>query len=202
MVPTPSEVFAVTRRVVAAFDAAGIRYFLGGSVASALYGEARSTRDVDFVAAMLPSHVEPFVAALGTDFYADANAIQTAVATRRSFNLIHLDTMVKADIFVFKAEPFGRSQFARRVGKQLSPDDSTSIYVASPEDTVLAKLQWYRDGGGVSDRQWNDVLGVLKVQGPTLDRGYLVEWARELGVTDLLRRALNDAGLPPDSPSP
>ena len=73
-------------------------------MASALYGEARSTRDVDFVAAMLLSHVEPFIAALGAGFYANANAIQTAVATRRSFNLIHLDTMVKADIFVFKAE--------------------------------------------------------------------------------------------------
>ena len=61
---------------------------------------------------------------------------------------------------------------------------------------MLAKLQWYRDGGGVSDRQWNDVLGVLKVQGATLDRAYLEEWARELGLTDLLRRALEDAGLP------
>jgi hypothetical protein len=199
MVPAPSEIFGVTRKVAAAFDAAGIRYFLGGSVASALYGEARSTRDVDFVAAILPHHVDPFVAALGTEFYADANAIQSAVGTRRSFNLIHLDTMVKADIFVFKAEAFGRSQFARRVGKQLSPNDSTSIYVASAEDTVLAKLQWFRDGGGVSDRQWNDVLGVLKVQGAMLDRAYLHEWARELELMELLRRALDDAGLPPQA---
>ena len=61
---------------------------------------------------------------------------------------------------------------------------------------MLAKLQWYREGGGVSDRQWTDVLGVLKVQGATLDRAYLEEWARELGLTSLLRRALDDAGLP------
>ena len=165
-------------------------------MASALYGEARSTRDIDFVAAMLPHHVEPFLAALGNEFYADAAAIGAAVAARRSFNVIHLDTMVKADIFVFKADAFGRSQFTRRTARQLSPDDPTAIYVASAEDTVLAKLQWYRDGGGVSDRQWNDVLGVLKVQGATLDRAYLEEWARELGLTDLLRRALEDAGLP------
>ena len=104
---------------------------------------------------------------------------------------------MKADIFVFKADAFGRSQFARRTGKQLSAGDSSLIYVASPEDTVLAKLQWYREGGGVSDRQWNDVLGVLKVQGAALDRAYLDEWARELGLTDLLRRALDEAGLPP-----
>ena len=181
---------------MAAFDAARIRYFLGGSVASAIYGEARSTRDIDLVAAMLPHHVEPFLAALGNDFYADSAVIKAAVAERRSFNIIHLETMVKVDIFTFKADAFGRSQFSRRTARQLSPDDPSSIYVASPEDTVLAKLQWYREGGGVSDRQWNDVLGVLKVQGPTLDRPYLEEWARELRVTDLLRRALEDAGLP------
>ena len=196
MIPAPSEVFQVTRMVAAAFDVAGVRYFLGGSVASALYGEARSTRDIDLVAAMLPHHVAPFLAALGNQFYADATAIGAAVAARRSFNVIHLDTMVKADIFIFKADAFGRSQFARRTARQLNQDDPTAIYVASAEDTVLAKLQWYRDGGGVSDRQWSDVLGVLKVQGATLDRAYLAEWARELGLTDLLRRALEDAGLP------
>jgi hypothetical protein len=196
MIPPASEIFQITRRVVAAFEVAGVRYFLGGSVASALYGEPRSTRDVDFVAAMLLHHVEPFVAALGNEFYADAASIREAIAARRSFNIIHLDTMVKADIFVFKADAFGRSQLARRTARQLSQDDRITIYVASAEDTVLAKLQWYHESGGVSDRQWNDVLGVLKVQGITLDRAYLEEWARELGVADLLRRALDDAGLP------
>ncbi len=196
MVPEPSEIFRVTRLVVGAFDVAGVRYFLGGSVASALYGEARSTRDIDLVAAMLPHHVEPFLTALGNKFYADATAIGAAVAARGSFNIIHLDTMVKADIFIFKADAFGRSQFTRRAARQLNQDDPTSIYVASAEDTMLAKLQWYRQGGGVSDRQWNDVIGVLKVQDASLDRAYLAEWARELGLTDLLCRALEDAGLP------
>jgi hypothetical protein len=197
MLPAPSEIFQVTRRVAAAFEVVGIRYFLGGSVASALYGEARSTRDIDFVAAIFPAQVGPLVAALGNEFYADTRAMAEAVASRRSFNLIHLDTMVKVDVFVFKADPFGRSQFARVAGKQLSPGDSSPTIVASPEDTILAKLQWYRDGGGVSDRQWNDVLGVLKVQGPALDRKYLEEWARELGLAELLARALDDAGLAP-----
>ncbi len=195
MIPDPSEIFLVTRMVTAALDAAGVGYLVGGSVASALYGEARSTRDIDLVAAMLPHHVEPFLAALGTAFYADAAVIRAEVVARRSFNVIHLDTMVKADVFMLKGDGFGRSQFARRTPKQLSREDPTAIYVASPEDTVLAKLQWYRDGGGVSDRQWNDVLGVLKVQGPALDRAYLEEWARELSVTELLHRALDDAGL-------
>jgi hypothetical protein len=196
MIPEPSEIFRVTRLLVAALEAAGVRYFLGGSVASALYGEARSTRDIDLVAAMSPHHVAPFLGTLGDAFYADATTIGAAVAARGNFNVIHLDTMVKADIFIFKADAFGRSQFTRRTPRQLHPDDPTSIYVASAEDTVLAKLQWYRDGGGGSDRQWNDVLGVLKVQGATLERAYLAAWARELGLTDLLRRALQDAGLP------
>lgn len=195
MIPAHSEIYQVTRMVTAAFDAAGIRYFLGGSVASALYGEPRSTRDIDLVAAILPRHIEPFIAALGSGFYAEPETIRDAVAAARSFNLIHLDTMVKVDVFTFKADAFGRSQLSRRVARQLSPDDSAAIYIASAEDTVLAKLKWYREGGEVSDRQWNDVLGVLKVQGPTLDRAYLQDWARELGLTDLLRRALDDAGL-------
>jgi hypothetical protein len=196
MIPAPSEIFQVTRMVAAAMDAAGVRYFVGGSVASALYGEARSTRDIDLMAAMLPHHVEPFLAALGNTFYADATAINAAVAAGRSFNVIHLDTMVKVDIFIPKGDAFGRSQFTRRTATQLSQDDPTAIYVASAEDTVLPKLQWYRQGGEVSDRQWNDVLGVLKVQGAKLDGAYLAEWAGELGLADLLRRALEDAGLP------
>jgi hypothetical protein len=196
MIPAPSEIFQVTRKVAAAFEAAGMHYFLGGSVASALYGEARSTRDIDFVAAMLPTQVARFVSALGKEFYVDEAAITVAVNSRRSFNVIHLDTMVRADVFVFKADAFGNSQFARRTSKRLSADDDALIHVASAEDTILAKLQWYRDSGSVSDRQWNDVLGVLKVQGQALDRAYLEEWARELVITDLLHRAVDDAGLP------
>jgi len=104
--------------------------------------------------------------------------------------------MLKVDVFVASAAPFHLMQMRRRVLQATGPDSQTTFYVASAEDTVLAKLQWYRDGGGVSDRQWKDVLVVLKVQGATLDRAYLEEWARELGLTDLLRRAHEDAGLP------
>jgi len=197
MVPAPSEIFQVTRKVATAFDLAGVGYFLGGSLASALYGEARSTRDVDFVAAMLPPHVQPFVAALGNEFYANAQDMAEAVSARHCFNVVHRDTMVKVDIFVLKADAFARSQFSRRAGKQLSAGDSTLIKVASPEDIILAKLRWYREGGGVSDRQWNDVLGVLKVQREALDQAYLDEWARELGLTALMCRARADAGLAP-----
>ncbi len=182
--------------VVRAFEALRVPYFLGGSMASSVHGIYRATADADFVAALLPHHAEPLVGLLQPTFYADLETIRAAIAKSRSFNLIHLDSMLKVDVFVASTTPFHLIQMRRRVLQPTSADGQTAFYVASPEDTILAKLQWYRDGGGVSDRQWNDVLGVLKVQGSTLDGAYLAEWARELGLTDLLRRALDDAGLP------
>ena len=164
-------------------------------MASSVHGIYRATADADFVAALRPDHAEPLVRLLQPAFYADLEAIRAATTSLRSFNVIHLDSMLKVDVFVASTAPFHLMQMRRRVLQAAGPDSQTTLYVASAEDTVLAKLQWYRDGGGVSDRQWNDVLGVLKVQGATLDRAYLEEWARELGLTDLLRRALQDAGL-------
>ncbi len=182
--------------VVRAFEALRVPYFLAGSMASSVHGIYRATADADFVAALRPHHAEPLVRLLQPTFYAELEAIRAAIASLRSFNVIHLESMLKVDVFVASTAPFHLMQMRRRVLQAAGPDSQTTFYVASAEDTVLAKLQWYRQGGGVSDRQWNDVLGVLKVQGATLDRVYLAEWARELGLTDLLRRALEDAGLP------
>ena len=192
----------VTLLVVKAFDSLRIPYFLGGSMASSVHGIYRATADADFVAAVRPHHAEPLARLLHPAFYADVEAIRTAASSSRSFNVIHLDSILKVDVFVARADPFHLMQMRRRVLQATGPDGQTSIYVASPEDTVLAKLQWYRDGGGVSDRQWNDVLGVLKVQGSALDCAYLREWADQLGLTDLLQRAMDAAGLPPPSPPP
>ena len=186
--------------VVRAFDSLRIPYFLGGSMASSVHGIYRATADADFVAAVRPHHAEPLARLLQPAFYADVEAIRTAATSSRSFNVIHLDSMLKVDVFAARADPFHLMQMRRRVLQATGPDGQTSIYVASAEDTILAKLQWYRDGGGVSDRQWNDVRGGLKVQGPALDRAYLREWASQLGLTDLLQRAMDAAGLPPHSP--
>ena len=185
--------------VIHAFDSLRIPYFLGGSMASSVHGIYRATADADFVAAVRPHHAEPLVALLHPAFYADLEAIRTAATSSRSFNVIHLDSMLKVDVFVARTDPFSLIQMRRRVLQAVSADGQTKFHVASAEDTVLAKLQWYREGGEVSDRQWNDVLGVLKVQGPALDRAYLREWARELKLVDLLDRALDDAGLPPET---
>jgi hypothetical protein len=187
------------RKVIAAFDSLGIEYALGGSLASSLHGEARATRDADLIAAIAGQHAGPLAIALGREFYADEGQISAAAMNQGSFNLIHLATMAKMDVYVVWRTEFGRSQLARRRPSQVGQSTPLNLCVTSPEDTVLAKLDWYRKGGCISDRQWRDILGVLKVQANALDRAYLRDWAQRLNLTDLLRRALDDAGLPADS---
>jgi len=193
--PTQIEMLSALRPVVNVLDDLDVPYLVGGSVASSIYGDPRSTRDIDIVAALADQHASHLVDALSGEFYADLSAILAAIRSSGAFNLIHLDTMVKLDFFVARPTPFGRSQLARRQPQTIGQPESLTVQIASPEDTVLAKLDWYRKGDGISDSQWNDVLGVLKVQADRLDREYLDHWAAELSVTDLLRRALDDAGL-------
>lgn len=188
-----TEQIAVTLTVVDAIESLGIPYAIGGSFASALHGVMRATMDVDLVAELRLEHVEPLVQELGDAFYADAEMIRDAVRRYGSFNLIHLDTVFKVDIFVARPRAFDHSQLARRQLVLLSTDPERYAYVASAEDIVLAKLEWYRAGGEVSERQWRDVLGVFKTQERGLDEDYLRRMAAELGVTDLLTRAFEEA---------
>ena len=108
--------------------------------------------------------------------------------------MIHLATMFKVDVFIPKGRPFDRQQLDRRQPWIADSDSGRMIYVATPEDTVLAKLAWYRLGDEISDRQWRDILGVLAVQGDRLDFAYMRQWAATLDVSDLLERALGETG--------
>ena len=193
MVPEPIQ---ATLLVVEALEALGVPYLIGGSLASAVHGVVRTTMDADLVADLQPEHAEPLAQALGDAFYVDAASIRDAIRHRSSFNVIHLESMFKVDIFIPKQRPFDRAQLQRRTKQVIATEPEREAYVATAEDTILAKLEWYRRGGEVSDRQWQDVLGVLKVQGNRLDLAYLRQWAASLGVSDLLEKALTEAGLP------
>jgi len=188
-----TEPLAVTLLVTQVLDDLSIPYFIGGSLASAIHGVVRTTMDVDLVAALEPGHVAPFVARLGEAFYADEGMIRDAVNRHSSFNVIHLESMFKVDVFVYKGRPFERIQFERRTLQSLSQDPPRAAYVTTAEDIILAKLEWYRQGGEISERQWRDVLNVVKVQGEALDVDYLQRWAAQLKVGDLLERVLGEA---------
>ena len=183
----------ITLLVTCALEQIGIPYAVGGSLASSLHGVMRSTLDVDIVTDMRLEHIPALVAALSKDFYADDEMMKDAIQHHSSFNLIHYETAFKVDIFIRKLRAFDKMQLARRIKAVIATDPDQSVYVISPEDTILSKLEWYRMGGEVSDRQWRDVLGVMKTQAVTLDRDYLREWAKELKVADLLERALDQS---------
>jgi hypothetical protein len=181
-----SEVIEATRAASRAFERSSVRYYLCGSMASSVRGIARATMDVDFVAALRESQIVGLVAELEKHFDVDAEMIADAVRARRSFNIVHSQYFVKVDVFVAKETPYDMEAFRHATAV---PMGSHSVIVASAEDTVLAKLVWYRLGNEVSDRQWSDILGVLRLQRENMDRTYLDRWAEPLGVRDLLLRA-------------
>jgi hypothetical protein len=188
-----TEPIAVTTLVTDILENLGVTYAIGGSLASAVHGVMRATMDADLVADLQIEHIEPLAQALGDAFYADVEMMREAVRHHSSFNVIHLDTMFKVDVFVAKPREFDRSQLARRQSCILSEDPLRRAYITSAEDIVLAKMEWYHIGGRTSDRQWRDILGVMKVQQPQLDHSYLRHMATTLGVGDLLEQALDEA---------
>ena len=167
------DAIAVTVSVTKALETIGVPYFIGGSLASTLYGMVRTTQDSDIIAELSPKHISLFVVELQNEFYLDEEMIADAVAHRSSFNIIHRESMFKVDIFIPRPRHFISMQFSRARKEILSSNPPLTAFVASPEDTLLAKLEWYRMGGEVSERQWRDVLGVLSVQTGALDLEYL-----------------------------
>ena len=185
-----SEPIAVTLRVVAELDKLGIDYLVGGSIASSVHGRPRTTQDVDIVARIVGSQVASLVAGLENEFYVDADMINDAISRRASFNVIHLETLLKVDVFVYTGDELAVEEMKRRVAVRLR---EASVWFASPEDIVLHKLDWFRKGEGVSERQWRDLVGVIAVQGARFDLAYVRRWAARLGLTELFERAVSEA---------
>ncbi len=153
--------------------------------------------DVDLVADLRTDQIDEFAAELKADFYADPEMIKDALARRRSFNLIHYASSFKFDIFPLQKDEFSQTQFGRRqFAETRSLGDPIECAVATAEDTILNKLRWYRTGGETSERQWNDLRGILQVSGARLDLAYLNTWAPRIGVADLLERLLHERTRP------
>jgi len=188
-----NEPVEVTLKVTDVFEKLNIHYLIGGSLASALYGMIRTTQDSDIVAEMRLEHLQPFVSSLQDEFYMDDAMITKSILSNTSFNIIHRESMFKVDVFIPRPRPFLQSQLARAQRQTFLFESEVSAKFCSPEDIVLVKLEWYRMGGEASERQWRDVLGVLKTRAGELDLNYLQQWADELKIDDLFERAMRES---------
>jgi hypothetical protein len=191
-----ANILLVLKPFIKVLDELIISYYISGSIASSVFGLPRSTMDIDIVAGIKIPHIPRLIEALENEFYIDKDMIKDAIHRRSSFNLIHLETAMKIDVFIPKQDNYQRSAENRRKKDTLIENDKNSeFYFSSPENIILNKLKWYELGNKISERQWLDVLGVIKVQENSLDKEYLKQWAKTLGIFDLLTNAFRDAGI-------
>jgi hypothetical protein len=187
-----SQEIAVVRLFADVLDALGIRYAIGGSMASSIYGTVRFTQDADITVEPFTAVCEKLYEMLKKDFYIGREAMEQALRARSGFNIIHFATAFKIDIFVQAENEFQRQMLSR--GRKLRLSDSAKAFVfVSPEDIILLKLDWYRQSGCASERQWSDVQGVLAGQGKALDIEYIRNCANKLGLAELLTRAISES---------
>jgi hypothetical protein len=175
-----------------ALEIAQVTFAIGGSWASTTHGEPRQTNDIDFVAAFDKQNLDHFLDFLGGAYYYDKETAQQALRLARPFNVIHRQLAFKFDFFPVH-DDHGAAELERRQYLLVRTLDHEPIPVVSAEDTVIAKLRWYRAGGEVSQQQWRDVVGVLRMEGSGIDDSYLDAWTRRLGLDDLCRRARQEA---------
>lgn len=179
----------VINKVAKIFQKYGINYLVGGSLASSLHGIPRATQDVDIVAEFKGKDITKIAELLSVDFFVDIEMIIKAVSRKSSFNIIEKENIFKVDIFVMGNDEISRWEMNRRVPYKIN-DDNESVYVCSAEDIIAHKLYWYNLGDGMSERQWNDALNVLKIQKNKLNLEYLKQVCSARGVTNILERAL------------
>jgi len=190
---TEPEEYLVLKQLTDALDDLKIDYAIGGSIASSLYGKVRFTQDADVTVTPFGDKAEQLYNVVQEDFYISKNAMREALSNRASFNMIHLKTAFKIDVFVQKDDDFHRRMFIRRKKVQLDESLDHLFDVVSAEDIILLKLQWYQSSGCVSERQWSDVLGVLAVQSDSLDMQHLRTYSEKLGLGDVLQKAVDEA---------
>ena len=191
MSPELPEALRVALRVIGTLEELGLRYHVGGSYASSIHGVPRQTQDIDLVVELAATQATALTSSLNEDFYIDEKSVVRAARRRGSFNLVHLRSAIKVDVFVRGDEPFDQVEFDRHRLEVVQVDPELKVFVKSPEDILLRQLQWYRLGGDVSDRQWSDIQGIVETQGRRLDRKHLARWAAHLHVEDLLDKILD-----------
>ena len=189
------DILLAVQPVIQAFEKLSIPYYIGGSIASSVYGMARATLDVDIVADLKINHIAHLNQILEHQYYIDEDMIADAIRTSSSFNLIHLETMIKIDVFIHKEDPYAKMALRRKRQDTFEELANVEFYFSSPEDIIIAKLQWYKIGGFVSERQWLDVIGVIKVQGDLLHKKYLKRWSKKLGLSSLMQKAFGEADV-------
>lgn len=189
------ENLSILQEVLAVLSRLEVPYALGGSWASSFYGKPRLTHDADVTVEPFPGKENAFCSSFGEAYYVSLPAVQDAIRHRSSFNVIHFDSGFKIDLFVRKLRPFDASLMARRHAFVMPYTDGQTLTFVSAEDVILLKLEWYRLGGGTSERQWDDIIGVFQIQADKLDQAYLDRWAADLGVSDLLQRARQESGV-------
>ena len=189
-----NEILNAMEPVVKALDESSIGYFIGGSIASSAYGIARATMDVDMILNIAPFQVKSFVDKLKGEYYIDIEMINDALINKSSFNILHLDSMLKIDFFILKDQTYPLNAFKRRVQSSLDDsDDSIKVFLCSPEDIIIFKLEWFKLSDESSERQWSDIIGVIKVQKNNLDKEYLKHWAIQLDLFNLLQKAFEQS---------
>lgn len=180
--------------VIEVFEQLSVRYYLSGSIACSVYGFPRGAQDIDFVADMQIENVSPFVELLRGSYTINEQALHDAIQKRSVFSLLHVSSLMKVDVFLPHSLPFDSLVLQRSQQLPLL-EGYHPLWIASPEDIVLMRLEWYRSSGATADDQWNDILGVLKVQAQNLDLAYLRDKANTLKVSDPLEQALIDSGI-------
>ena len=187
------EEYLVLKQLTDALGDLEIGYAIGGSIASSVYGKVRFTQDADITVSPFGDKAGQLYDVLKGAFYISKDAMNEAISDRGSFNVIHLQSAFKIDLFIQKDNDFHKQMFVRRQKVKLDESIDHLFDIVSAEDVVLLKLQWYRSADCMSDRQWSDVLGVLTVQAGSLDMEYLRNCSDELGVKALLEKALNES---------